>query len=478
VEESVRKSNETIGANAPSMSTLGSAATVVAVLLLLCWPALWNGYPLVYHDTEDYVNMSFTYDLVIWRILPYALVMALGRLFDSLWPVVLLQGALATWLLHEAVHAFVPRYRRLTMMAVVGALALATSLPWVVSTLMPDAMTGLVPLGLATAAFGAQLPRWRRLLLPAPLVVAIACHLSHLAIAVGLTAVLALLWLVSAWRKPALRPMLGVPLYAVVVGALLIPAIHKGALGEAFYARGGRVLQLALFVQDGLVKRYLDRVCPAGAALKLCPHRDKLPASADSFLWAHWASPFWKLGGWIGMRDEARKIIVGIVHTFPGDVALIAARNAAHQLGQIRLGDGLDPKRRPNTPGEYYDTGEQRYPGEQGAYLGARQQQGKGIDFVAINAWQQPLAWAGMLLLCLLLADAVRRRDAAASGLATLMLLAILGNAVVCGAFSNPHDRYQNRIVWLAAAADVLLAARALAGLGWRVAPQPAPGLP
>jgi hypothetical protein len=28
--------------------------------------------------------------------------------------------------------------------------------------------------------------------------------------------------------------------------------------------------------------------------------------------------------------------------------------------------------------------------------------------------------------------------------------LAILGNAVVCGAFANPHDRYGARIVWLA----------------------------
>ena len=34
--------------------------------------------------------------------------------------------------------------------------------------------------------------------------------------------------------------------------------------------------------------------------------------------------------------------------------------------------------------------------------------------------------------------------------LASTVALAILGNAVVCGVFANPHDRYGARMVWLA----------------------------
>jgi len=30
-----------------------------------------------------------------------------------------------------------------------------------------------------------------------------------------------------------------------------------------------------------------------------------------------------------------------------------------------------------------------------------------------------------------------------------LVLLGLIGNAVICGTFSNPHDRYQSRIIWL-----------------------------
>jgi hypothetical protein len=44
------------------------------------------------------------------------------------------------------------------------------------------------------------------------------------------------------------------------------------------------------------------------------------------------------------------------------------------------------------------------------------------------------------------------------------VLVALIGNAIVCGALSNPHDRYQSRLIWLAPFALALLAgARPLA---------------
>jgi hypothetical protein len=43
-----------------------------------------------------------------------------------------------------------------------------------------------------------------------------------------------------------------------------------------------------------------------------------------------------------------------------------------------------------------------------------------------------------------------RRRYAGIGDLAVLAALAILANAAVCGALSNPNDRYGARMVWLA----------------------------
>jgi hypothetical protein len=40
------------------------------------------------------------------------------------------------------------------------------------------------------------------------------------------------------------------------------------------------------------------------------------------------------------------------------------------------------------------------------------------------------------------------RHDLAAAAL--FVFIALLGNAFICGALSNPHDRYQGRLAWLA----------------------------
>jgi hypothetical protein len=51
----------------------------------------------------------------------------------------------------------------------------------------------------------------------------------------------------------------------------------------------------------------------------------------------------------------------------------------------------------------------------------------------------------------------VRRRDIRSVPLLVFVFLALLGNAVICGVFSNPHARYQSRLIWVPAFALSLL---------------------
>ena len=39
-------------------------------------------------------------------------------------------------------------------------------------------------------------------------------------------------------------------------------------------------------------------------------------------------------------------------------------------------------------------------------------------------------------------------------------VLALLGNAIICGTFSNPHDRYQSRLMWMPVLVVLLARAR------------------
>jgi len=432
---------------------------VFALILTLIAPALWNGYPLIFFDSEDFVDMSFTFKLLPWRTMPYALLLSVGRPFGTLFAVIVVQAGLSAWVIHELVASFLPNRRTLTILLFAALLGPLTSLPWVTSQLLADALTGLPALGIAVLAFGEDLPRWRRIALIPPIAIAISAHMSHVAVAAGMLLGLGLMH-AMAWRWPAWpRPALGLSVLTVTLGIAIVPAVHRWATGEAAFYRARRILQLGAFVQNGIAKRYLDAVCPEGAALKLCRYRSELPTSSDAFLW--WAgSPFEVIGGWENSAPEAERVVVGAIRRFPGLVLQESLRATVAQLKMINLGDGLEPKITPDAGGEFYDTANSRYPQEFADYLDARQQRGTGIDFRAMNAVQVPVAVAAQIALLVLLAVAWQRRDRRAAGLALIVGLALLGNAAVCGAASSPHDRYQNRIVWIAPAACLLIGFR------------------
>lgn len=427
--------------------------SVLLVAVLLLSPALWNGYPLVYFDTEDYVEISFTWQPIIYRIMSYGAFVAIARPFETLWVVVWVQAFMMAWLLHEAVWAWVGRWRPQVYVAIGSLLALFTGLPWVVSQVMADMFAGMAILGIAVLAFGDTLPRWRRVILIPLTAIAISVHMSHIAVAVGLVLVLAGLWVGGRLSLRMPRPRLTMVALAVALGIATVPAIHLAATGRAFFTESGQVLQLALFVQDGLAKKYLDEVCPLEAELKLCAHKEELPWTADEFLWGE--TPFDDVGGWKAMHDEAGVIVRGAIRLFPMEVARAMVNNTIMQMDLIAAGEDLVPM-----SWHYVKTELKRYPRDFRAFRFAMQQRHDGISFEAINKLQVPLAQAAQIAVLGLLFFAWRRRDRIAVGVLVVVVTALIGNAFVCGALSNPHDRYQNRIVWLALFTSVIAAIR------------------
>jgi hypothetical protein len=76
----------------------------------------------------------------------------------------------------------------------------------------------------------------------------------------------------------------------------------------------------------------------------------------------------------------------------------------------------------------------------------ARQQKGE-ISFSAINTVQYPLGLIAMALQPVIVLLSARKTLRPAAGeLAAAVALTILANAFVCGALSNPHDRYGARV--------------------------------
>ena len=93
----------------------------------------------------------------------------------------------------------------------------------------------------------------------------------------------------------------------------------------------------------------------------------------------------------------------------------------------------------------------ERYLPGQVARMRAARQQHWDIDFARINLVHVPVALGSMLLLLGLIGRDIRlRRLDGLTLLAATAALALLGNALLCGVISGPHDRYGARMVWIA----------------------------
>jgi hypothetical protein len=250
------------------------------------------------------------------------------------------------------------------------------------------------------------------------------------------------------------RPHLAVPVLAAALGIALALLSNFAIGGRLAFTPGGTHFVFGRLVQDGIVARYLDERCPR-PGLRLCEHRAALPNTADGWLWG-WNSPYYKLGGADGFEPEAQRILADTLLMYPGAHVVTAVRAALDQLVMVKTGEGIHARDL-----EHALRALDRYvPAVMPRYYASRQQQ-DAFGFTAINAVQVPLALLACALLPLIvLGGYLHRLDRGAAALALTVLLALLVNAAICGAFSNPNDRYQSRIVWLAPFAVMVAALR------------------
>jgi hypothetical protein len=422
------------------------AAAVLMVLGLLA-PALWSGFPLIFSDTGGYLLRPFDGTLELGRSALYGAFLAAAIPLEF-WPNVLIQAVLATWIIALTLRTHLDGVRPATALLVVLGLVALTSLPWTASQLMPDVFVPLAALALHLLAFRpTQLKAAEIAGLGGLAAFAIASHMSILGMGFGLLLAYAVM-LVPALRLGLPRPRLAFPAAALAAGIGLALTSNAIIAGQLAFTPGGADFLLGRLIQDGIVTRYLDRVCP-DSTLRLCAYRNELPASADDWMW--WPeSPFFKLGAWKEFTPEAERIIVGTILTDPGAHVVTAVRDTLQQLVTVGTGDGVNPE---NNQHAVWVLSEHA-PNAMGRFRAAAQQR-DWFDFTASNRVQVPLALlatAAMPILVVLL----RRRRPALAALALSAMLALLANAAICGIFSGPNARYQSRLAPIASLAAMI----------------------
>lgn len=412
--------------------------------LVLCWPALWNGHPLFFYDSMDYIRSAFTLTPAHYRTLPYSLFLAGPEQMGTLWAVVLSQAAIGAYVLVELFRALLPPQRSPWLfLTCLPFLALGTGLPWFASQVMPDFFTGIMLAGLGLLLLAPLSPA-RRLALILITLTAISAHASHLPTALAV----ALAGLFMAWRGVA-AVKAGWVLGVVLSGILVTPVSHYLATGEAYMSRNAPIMALARLIRDGEAQRYLREVCPQ-AGYRICDYQDQLfagPDGANDFLWRR-GSAFEQMGGWQAwgtIGPEARQILLGAWLAHPGSNLRAALGNWLEQLVRFGTGSGMGQDIWHAAP--LRDVVQHYFPSEIARQTAARQYV-EDLRLKGLSLVHQTTIGLAMAL-GLILALRNRGPSTPASRFFWLLVLTTLTNAAVTGIVSNPDDRYQARLVWL-----------------------------
>jgi hypothetical protein len=421
----------------------------VAIPVMLIAPALWNGYPLLQYDTGGYLARWYEGYLVPSRSTVFGLYLHFGE-DSNFWINLGIQALATLWILQLVLRVFgITRPSRLVGLGI--ALIATTALPWLASMLLTDIFAGLSVLSLfILVVHGDRISTVEKCLLFGFTAFAAATHSATLAVLLGLCCAG---WIARGW--PAARISVAGLVQGsltVVAGAAMLLSANFALSGQLAWTPGGYGVAFGRMLQDGIVTRYLEDHCPQ-LKLKLCPYREVLPATADQFLWGH--SMFDRLGRFQGLNDEMGFIVTHSLAEYPGWQAEAAIVAAARQLVDVATGEGSDVWI-PHTYGII-----EHYLPAQLAPMRKARQQNQGISFTALNWIHVPVALASMLLVVAIFAIAIwRRRPDDLTLLAATVLLALLGNAFVCGVISGPHDRYGARMVWIATLVALIAAVR------------------
>jgi hypothetical protein len=212
----------------------------------------------------------------------------------------------------------------------------------------------------------------------------------------------------------------------------------------------GPMFLFARLNEDGLIEPWFDRHCGKDAPDELCEIRTSIPKDSQVLLWGGQASPFYgrineKVGEpaswpWI---DDLRQAAMGSIMDRPLTFARNALVGASTQFVNFEALDDECP-----SECQLPELGSV-HPSLRRALDNSRQLQ-NDLPRVLVRNVTSTVTTVSLLLLPMLFVIAVRRKDRRVVSLLIAVVISLIVNALLTGALSDVHDRYQSRLVWLA----------------------------
>jgi len=441
-----------------------SIGAVLAAALVMSWPAVYNGYPLLYPDSMSYLRQGAPVAKAVFlhqfagyyggRSLIYSVGILPFHWNVTPWPVVVLNALVTAYILWLVVRSLLPERMPQAYLVLVGLLSLLTGLGWFVGWIMPDVFGPVLYLAIYLLVFAPEtLSRADRRAVVLIAAWSVASHITHLMLAAGLCVLfVAVLAVRRQLTSRAWGPVGTVAMIAFVAAAAQV-ALHTYLYGKPSLNGQRPPFVMARMIADGPGRWYLRQHCPA-LHVAICAHSNNLPDNVDAFLWR--ADGIWQrasLAEQERIRNEEAPIVLGTLRAYPRQELVVSADHFWQQLQTFDLSD-YDPN-----PWilAMVDT---VLPGARPRYIKTRQARETLHD----EFFSSLQAWAVLASLVLIVCAALFWRAGwtpRVIGLATIIGFVVIANAAVTGVLANVEDRYQARVIWLVPLLAIVL------GLTW-----------
>jgi hypothetical protein len=452
----VQKSQST----ASKLSCKSTALHAVLVMLgavSLSWPAIYNGYPLMYWDSVSYLasGRMVARALLLHRLLTTS---GMRSVFYSLaifplhwgatpWMVVAMQCLLVAWILWLVVRSIAPSSKVTGYILLMLLVSLLTSGAWEAAFMMPDILAPVLCLAIFLLVYaGDTLSRVERIALSLVAWLCITAHGSHLLLAGGLCLLLVLAGAVELkLHKQAFRARdfkaVGQMVVIFIVAVASQVAVYSLLFGKPSLNGPHSPFLLARVTSDGPGLWYLKHHCPQ-AHWAICDDLSSISAVPDSFLFAPTASYMTNTDS-VKRRIDAEEmpLVLAILKAYPRQEFRHAAANFDSQLKAFDL-SGFELNQ------AMLDLLNMSTPQLTLGYLGSRQAR-YALPLDSLSRLEFWVVIASLAVIGRLVPFSLSPASRRMAGLSLLITATIIGNAFITGVLSEPLARYQCRVIWL-----------------------------
>ena len=423
------------------------SVAVLIVALLAAYPMIWNGFPLVFDDSNIYIRNA-----IVPGVPPfYSLFVQIGALRTDLFLTVVFQALCTASVLILSLKRMGAATRPWAAALLAAGILLLTQLPWLASWIMPDFLAGLGGVCLLLLLLAPQpLTRGEILYLSFVIVLGAISASANIPLYFGVASFCVILMLFLQRSKAPLSRLVAAG-GSLICAVMLILSANFLIFHRAVINSNSAILVFSRFADIGVAQPYLAVRCRL-EHFAICDHQDQLARATrgkQNFLWDGLAADAMKKPGF---WEEYSRLNGEILHARLGTLAREGWADTATMFLHPTLGEPQSKELTSHAapPEDYlHATVAEAYPRDQAPFAGDLQEKGILIREFPKNFFMLSTYVSYAALLALSFMALLRKRHVAAIfGLSVVAL--IVGELVLHGFLAGAYPRYHVKVSWTA----------------------------